>query len=434
VNLRNRIGHKVAFATVGLFGLGASVAVPVTATATGVDGCGEEPEGGTLSRDGDICQVVFDNAGSYTYTLPEGISGLHALLVGGGGGANDDFGGGYAGDGGFVVFEDLTLLGGGDVVSGVVGAGGLSSDSAQAGDTTTLEVNGVERETADGGDAGSVDPRIQCGAGDFALGSGNGGDNLPTYVPFSCVGSTPGVGVTPSAFPESPVIFSSLSVEYGGGGTLIVDGNLGDPADGTGHGARVATNAGGTTVTTDPRGAHGGVVFRFYAFTTATVSDSDSFGQKLATAPEERADVAAIHLDIMGKVGDHCSAVTVLQYGEGLGSRSTTTLTVASTGATLVSGQASKLGNYTSRTPLPSTLTAGTYTLAMTSFAPDGQALSLTRTFSVDANCQLTAIGQTAGLAHTGVSPSTAALALGASLLLVGAGAGLMFTRRRLAS
>jgi hypothetical protein len=279
--------NSVAILAVSTLGLGASVSGALPAQALSVDGCGDQPTDGTLTRTGDICQVVFDSEGSYTYTLPTGVTGLYALLAGGGGGG--EIGGipvrtYYAGEGGSVSYVDYSSASAGDVLTISVGAGGTSASTSTAGESTTVTRSSVT-STAAGGDGGDWNDYCSIvGGGDFGHGNGSRTDASSGGAACTDV-SRYGRGIIPSsahadsASTSVPSIFLGINTEFGHGGRILVDTTHLSVEDGTGWGAGATFTSGGTYVAHDATGADGAVIFRFAASTSTGSSpspDSDS--------------------------------------------------------------------------------------------------------------------------------------------------------------
>lgn len=243
------------------------------AFAANVDGCGLEPAGGTLENLSGTCELTFDTAGDYSWTLPAGIAGLHAMLVGAGGGAGfeaPDWG--YAGGGGSIEYVDLTSNVSGDTVSGQIGEGGTTArPDVTAGEYTTLSVNGGSNYIASGGSAGSDFAWSYCSPGfrdswywGENTGAGVAGDPANGAA---CVGGGP--GLAPSDDPDAPAIFDDVTTEFGhGGGALLNTSRALLPGDG----ANVFLDSVNDDVTADPKGADGLVVFRY------TASDANNVG------------------------------------------------------------------------------------------------------------------------------------------------------------
>ena len=218
LNLKKALGITTGLAT---------VAVNLIATATGanaatVTGCGDAPTGGTLTNEGSYCQLVFDTAGSHDWTLPTGITGLTALLVGGGGGSGPGYGSttgsgwGYGGNGGDVVYADLSSETAGTVVSAVVGDGGTAAagaTAATAGSSSTVSVSS------------SVIKEAVGGIGDSGYGGAYSGAYYGYYGDGAGVNGTSSssAGLNPKTDSSAPTIFSTLDYEYGRGGIVYQD-------------------------------------------------------------------------------------------------------------------------------------------------------------------------------------------------------------------
>lgn len=70
--------------------------------------------------------LIFDKVGSYTYTIPNYVKSVDLLIIAGGGGGGDNAGG-AGGAGGYIEINNYTAFKCGDVLSIVVGSGGLGA-------------------------------------------------------------------------------------------------------------------------------------------------------------------------------------------------------------------------------------------------------------------------------------------------------------------
>ena len=213
-NLRKALGITTGLATVAMN----LIATSTGANAATVTGCGDSPVGATLTNEGSFCQVVFDTVGSHDFTLPTGISGLTALLVGGGGGSGPGFsqigtGWGYSGQGGNVTYSDLSSQAAATVLTTVVGDGGAAATP------TAQAVSGGESTI-------SASTTVLASA---AGGLGNAGDNnsvAPTFFGYYydakglAGGSATNAGLNPKNDISAPTLFANLDYEYGRGGRI----------------------------------------------------------------------------------------------------------------------------------------------------------------------------------------------------------------------
>jgi len=140
--------------------------------------CGAVPAGATLTvLGGSTCQLDFTYPGSFTWTLPAGLQGLQALVVGAGGGAfvstADDYG--YAGSGGDVRYVDYSAAAPGGTAAIVVGTGGESSATAATPGAVSSTTIGGLTSSATGGPAGIS--TSWCSAEGLGTITGNGNGN-----------------------------------------------------------------------------------------------------------------------------------------------------------------------------------------------------------------------------------------------------------------
>ncbi len=262
--------RTLGIAGVGALGL-AAVGFASPAGAISLVGCGDLPSGATASFNDGVCQLDFSTAGAFNWTLPTGITGLHALLVGGGGGAYADGNStGYAGSGGTVLYVDYSAQAAGDPVSITVGAGGVSdsSDPTDGGDTT-VDLGALT--LAGGGAAGGFFTPGYCvaagnystyvGTGDGAGGSsGPDGDDCATTVG---PGVNPSLGNADSDSTAVPAVFSSLNATFGMGGQVVVSPIALPSGVATGAGASVQYVAPSTIPSFNSEGSSGRVVLRY---------------------------------------------------------------------------------------------------------------------------------------------------------------------------
>lgn len=226
----------------GVVGLG-SVGVATPTFAAPVPGCGDEPAGGSLTESGGVCTLVFDTPGSYDWTLPPGISGLNALVVGGGGGTRAFTDGGYAwgGHAGKVRYVDLTAQTAGQTLTATVGAGSasyLSStwefDPVPAAEDSAISVgpSGPSLATADGAPEGPGEDECTLGTNAdgwamFTTGVGDGAGGAAIDDANAQCADNVGPGVTPSAGDVDsygntvPTALSVLTDTYAAGGLPV---------------------------------------------------------------------------------------------------------------------------------------------------------------------------------------------------------------------
>ncbi|CAB4631662.1 unannotated protein [freshwater metagenome] len=269
-SLALKIGGFTALVSTSLFG---SV---TAANAANVDGCGLEPDGGTLENNSGICELTFDSAGTFSWTLPAGIAGLYGVLVGAGGGAlfeSPDTG--YAGAGGSVEYTDLTSGAADDTVAVIVGGGGDTGSSPTDGDDTSVALNSGTPDVASGGAAGGFGVWGYC-VSSFRS-SWYWGENIGAGTPGAdpdggaCIGGEP--GIIPDSDGSAPSAFDGFVSELGHGGGVYLNTAH---AQGFGDGANVFHDSVGDSVSADEAGAEGAVIFRYTAADANNATDSGS--------------------------------------------------------------------------------------------------------------------------------------------------------------
>lgn len=269
------------------------------ANAVTVAGCGDEPTGATLTKIGNICEVDFKTAGSYSYAVPTGASGLAALIVGAGSGArvNGD-NEGYAGAGGKVRYLDLTAVQNSDVITTVVGEGSTSTSGNPANGGSSSVTYNSQAYAASGGVHPGID--FYCSAlGGYStyVGAAPGAGGDPVYGtsngPCNPVTET---GLNPSAAQQDnygnalPAIFTTYNAFLGRGGRVIEH-----PTTLNSDASLIATGAGAdvyvATINTVPQwnsnGGSGRVIFRFNAFAVATPTPTPTPSATLAKTGSE---------------------------------------------------------------------------------------------------------------------------------------------------
>ena len=269
------------------------------ASAANVTGCGLEPSGGNLENNAGVCELTFDNAGSYSWTLPAGIAGLHAIVVGGGGGAlfvAPNYG--YAGAGGGVYYVDLTGSVSGDTITGNVGAGGASDDATPTeGGNTTLSVNGGSNYIGSGGAANAGMSWGFCGSDVTGMWGENSGAGTSGDAPLGDACSGGGPGRSPDTDVNAPAIFDGYTTELGRGGGVFADST---PSQTPGRGANILLNSVSDTASAESAGADGLVVFRYTESDDNNVASSGSSGSLANTGNE--VPVAAVTLASIGLI------------------------------------------------------------------------------------------------------------------------------------
>jgi hypothetical protein len=234
------------------------------------EGCGDAPAGASLTRTGDVCQLDFDTAGASSWTVPSGLTGIYAVLVGGGGGAWVSGANGYAGSGGSVVYATLTGTPAGTAVSVEVGAGGASSGDPAPGQDT--QVSAGSPVVADGGLQGNAVFRYCIAGGSYSVYTGNGDGAGGTSGPdgADCATST-APGLVPATDDDNdgndPLpVFADLTDEFGAGGRVLVAPAALPTGTATGAGASVSMDIPESDVAVfDEFGSDGRVIIRFDA-------------------------------------------------------------------------------------------------------------------------------------------------------------------------
>ena len=142
-----------------------------------------------------------------------------------------------------------------------------------------------------------------------------------------------------------------------------------------------------------------------YAVWVPTGGTGNSSSNQLNSQGDGTAE-PAIHLDLSHSLGLELSQASALIEGEGLGKRAPYSLVLNQTRGTLADGKASAFGAFSKNVGLPTTLSAGRYSVTLSSIDSAGNVLTLTQWFQVDASGVIIAVDGVlrGGLAQTGMS------------------------------
>jgi hypothetical protein len=197
-------------------------------------------------------RTVYNTAGTYTFTVPNGVTRVKATVVAGGGAANGcndstQFAGACGGGGGWAI-KWITGLTPGTQISVVVGAGGAGVAAVTAGGSGASSSFGAYC-SATGGSGGGLNTNYYAGGGP---GVGSGGD-IQGYGSFGSDGSSAAVTNWPG--------LSGGSL-FGGGGRSGAGGAGAGGAPGAGGGAPYNTTGSTGSYTGEP-GAAGIVIVEY---------------------------------------------------------------------------------------------------------------------------------------------------------------------------
>lgn len=206
-------------------------------------------------------QIAYTTPGSYLFTVPNGVESICAVLVGGGGGGTCNTTTGYyqAGGGGGLRYINNYPVFAGQVISVIVGAGGVplqNADNSRNGFPSSLVYGGNTLVYAGGGAGGIWGTTTRSlggtgtavGVGPFGgtIGGGDGGSTRTTSTSqpgggggaggYSGTGGTGGFGTTPGT--------TGTGGAGGGGGRYAGGGGVGLLGEGA-SGAGGAANTGG---------------------------------------------------------------------------------------------------------------------------------------------------------------------------------------------
>ncbi|HLP23708.1 MAG TPA: hypothetical protein VK139_06670 [Microbacteriaceae bacterium] len=226
-----------------------------TASALGLADCGPAQSIGTLSFDGTYCIATFNNPSPAEFTLPAGAQSVTALLVGAGQGSSwinpsvtTVFG--YTGQGGEVLYADLSEVDGNT----------LTIDVSEEGITDSTISDASQTWTARGGNNTSLATNLFCqpvGHDSVYLLLGWGSGGYPTGDNGNCVSNGP--YVNPSAEDAdaygNPVPDGLRSVDWnlGGGGRVAFAPETLDERDYGQGGELIVDEENATATAIDPQ-------------------------------------------------------------------------------------------------------------------------------------------------------------------------------------
>ena len=147
--------------------------------------------------------INYTTPGSYSWTVPDGVTTIEVVATGGGGGGG---GGGYAGGNGGVVTATLSVTPG-QILPLVVGGGGVfTTDAGGGGGSSNVDAGAADQVIAGGGGGagyGSPGPATGGNGGGSGTGSGsNGNTGTPGGGGGGGSGGTGGAG---GAYSMGPV-------------------------------------------------------------------------------------------------------------------------------------------------------------------------------------------------------------------------------------
>jgi hypothetical protein len=123
-------------------------------------------------------QQEFPTPGTYSFTVPTGVTSICAVAIGGGGGGASDVNDGGGGGGGGLQYRNNVAVTPGETLTVVVGEGGAPGVNAATGGSSGVYRSGTQLVYATGG-AGA---RSQFG-GPGGAASRNGATSIP-YAPL----------------------------------------------------------------------------------------------------------------------------------------------------------------------------------------------------------------------------------------------------------
>ncbi len=198
--------------------------------------------------------INYTTPGSYSWTVPDGVTTIEVVATGGGGGGG---GGGYAGGNGGVVTATLSVTSG-QVIPLVVGGGGVfTTDAGGGGGSSNVDAGAADQVIAGGGGGagyGSPGPATGGNGGGSGTGSGsNGNTGTPGGGGGGGSGGTGGAG---GAYSMGP--FGGPAGAAGGNGNGGPGGTGGDCGATSPGGSGSGSGSGGAGGTGCAGGGGGG--------------------------------------------------------------------------------------------------------------------------------------------------------------------------------
>ncbi len=211
---------------------------------------------------------TYGTAGTYTYTVPAGVTRILAVVVGGGGGGgggakgNTTGGGGGGGGGGYVTCGSFNVTQGQAIpivvgAGGASGVGGTSGDGSAGGTGGTSSANGILASGGGGGRGGNYISTGGAGGTGSAMG-GIGGYTGSIYT--GAPGGAPASGILMNnGFANAgSVNLATGALWCAGGGGGGIGGSSGYAGGSGGNGIIGTGGTGGTGGYTPTVGATGG--------------------------------------------------------------------------------------------------------------------------------------------------------------------------------
>ena len=185
--------------------------------------------------------VSYTTPGSYSWTVPDGVTSIEVVATGGGGGGNTfSYGGGNGG----VVTATLSVTSG-NTLTLFVGAGGIAGNAGGGGSSSNLNAGTPNQIIAGGGGgAGGSAGGPATGGNGGGNGTGNG-SNGNSGNATSATGGSGGIGGAGGPSGENPPGLPPLNFGAGAAGGNGNGGPGGPGGSGGAGGAGSGTGAGG---------------------------------------------------------------------------------------------------------------------------------------------------------------------------------------------
>ncbi|MFV8380036.1 LamG-like jellyroll fold domain-containing protein [Flavobacterium sp. LB3R33] len=209
---------------------------------------------------------TYNTPGTYTFTVPAGVTSItvQAWGAGGGGSSRNDTAGG--GGGGAFTGGTITGLTGGSTITINVGTGGTAGTAGGNSSAGTVTANGGGSTNLLGGGAGGAASSItgfvtssyaggaggngapSNGGNNNEAGGGGGGSALTTLVPSATAGATGGTSQTLNTAGGTGTATGGLGASADGTPDATAGGYPGAGGGGRGEGASTSKNGGGGQV------------------------------------------------------------------------------------------------------------------------------------------------------------------------------------------
>ena len=215
-----------------------------------------------------IGQQAYTTPGTFSFTVPAGLTSISAVCVGGGGGGGNDTDNtepGSGGGGGGLAYQTSIAVTPGEILTVVVGAGG-GSDTAggqsridRSGTSLVAASGGGRGQSPDNGNAGGAGGTVIVGTGGAGGSGGTTSDGPSNGAGGGGAGGYSGTGGTGQSASGTPASTASTTGGGGGGGQNAGGGGVGILGTTGQNGTAGASGVGGGAGSGGTNGSNSGV-------------------------------------------------------------------------------------------------------------------------------------------------------------------------------